>query len=197
MSTRDAPPIVQARVHRRGLGSAACAPGAAQAVQLEGYGPGASVLLVSCASSDPPALRARLRRVLLAHGAHPGAHGSVAYLFNRVAVLTYPPGTQARSLQAAAYRAGAEDVQAYADGSLEVLADPAEFTHVRAVLASQGHLAVSGEITRRCAATVTVSGAEARALLALTRALACEEGVLEISTNAVICGSPPGAAVAG
>jgi hypothetical protein len=49
---------------------------------------------------------------------------------------------------------------------------------------------VSSQITRRCAAAVTVSGAAARALLTLTEALAADEEVLEISTNAAIGSAP-------
>jgi transcriptional/translational regulatory protein YebC/TACO1 len=174
---------VEARLHRKGRGSAGATP---EHFELEGYGPGGSVFLVSCASSDVPGLRARLRRVLFAHGAQPGAQGSVAYLFNRVGVLAYAAGTPARSLQAAAYHAGAEEVVAYSDDSIEVLSDPAELTHIQAALAVHGHFPMRSDIARRCAGAVTLRGPAAQALLALTDALAAEEGVLEVGTNAVL-----------
>jgi transcriptional/translational regulatory protein YebC/TACO1 len=113
--------------------------GAGAGLRLEGYSPGGAAVLVDCDGTDPAHTRARLRAAFAARGGHLGAEGSVGYLFHFVAILLYPPGSDARALRRAAIAVGAEDVVIHADTSVEILADPAECAAVRRLLERAGH----------------------------------------------------------
>jgi transcriptional/translational regulatory protein YebC/TACO1 len=108
-------------------------------LRLEGYSPGGAAVLIDCDGADAAHTRARLRAAFAARGGHLGAEGSVGYLFHCVAILLYPPGSDARALRRAAIAVGAEDVVIHADTSVEILADPAECATVRRLLERAGH----------------------------------------------------------
>ncbi len=52
--------------------------------------------------------------------------------------MTYPTGTSVDRLMEVALQAGAEDVLAHADGTIEVLTDPLDYETVRARLMADG-----------------------------------------------------------
>src|SRR5262245_55197012 len=93
-------------------------------VRYEGYGPGGAVMIVDCLTDNRTRTVAELRHLFEEHGGHLGAKDSVAYLFNQVGHMMYAPGTLLDPLMDVALQAGAEDVLANADGSIEVLTDP-------------------------------------------------------------------------
>src|SRR6266849_6607038 len=64
--------------------------------------------------------------------------GSVAFLFKHCGQLLYAPGTDEGKLMDAALEAGAEDVIAHDDGSLEVVTGPHEFAQVKAAVEKAG-----------------------------------------------------------
>ena len=160
-------------------------------VRYEGYGPDGAAVLVECLTIDRARAAAAVRRTFLENGGQLGAAGAVGYLFNTVALMTYPPGTDEESLQHAALEAGAEDVVANADGSCEVLADPLELASVRARLTQQGFAPASAEVTQRAAVSLTLSGERAQAMLALLDALGRLEEVHAVYANVQICTEVP------
>ncbi len=155
-------------------------------VHYEGYGPGGAAVMVECVTDDRGRLGARVRRTFAQHGGRLGAEGSVSYLFNTVGLMTYPPGTDEPRLMKAALEAGAEDVVPNADSSVEVLADPMEFEAVRAVLMRCGFAPTTAEITRRAAATVELSGADAVLMVQLLEALEELDEVRDVYSNVEI-----------
>ena len=62
------------------------------------------------------------------HGGNLGTDGSVAYLFNKIGVLNFEPGTSEDEVMEIALEAGADDVVTEDDGSIEVLTSPKPFT---------------------------------------------------------------------
>ena len=115
-----------------------------------------------------------------------GADGSVSYLFNQVGPMIYAPGTDLDRLMAAALQAGAEDVLANEDGSLEVLTDPLDFVTVRAQLQADGYPPAMSEITQRASTTAALNGEAALSMARLLDRLEDLDDVLNVYSNAEI-----------
>ena len=109
--------------------------------------------MVDCLTDDRTRTVAELRHAFTECGGQLGADGSVAYLFNQVGYMSYAPGTNLDHLMAVALQAGAEDVLANEDGSLEVLTDPMDFLTVRAQLEADCFPPALSEITERASTT--------------------------------------------
>ena len=152
-------------------------------VRYEGYGPGGAAVLVDCLTDDRHRASAAVRRAFLQHGGHLGAAGAVSYLFNTVALMAYPPGTDERRLLEIALEAGAEDVVPHADSSIEVLADPQQFTTVRARLSERGFAPATAEVTQRAATSLELSGEAAVAMVGLLQALEQLDDVRDVYSN--------------
>jgi transcriptional/translational regulatory protein YebC/TACO1 len=177
-----------AQTRRRSRGSAGAHSAGQQLVRFEGYGPGGAAIMVECLTDDRARVAAALRRTFAQHGGHLGADGAVSYLFNTVALLTYPPGTDEGRLMQVALEAGAEDVVPNADTSVEVLADPQEFATVRALLTLRGFTPATAEVTQRAATSLELSGSAAEAMVQLLEALEGLEEVREVYSNVEIAG---------
>ena len=162
------------------------APAPARPVRYEGYGPGGAAVLIDCLTEDPEGTRTELRRAFAEHGGHLGAEGSVSYLFNHVGLMTYPPGTDEERLIRAALEAGAEDVVANSDRSIEVLADPMEFETVRAILTDRGFEPPAAEITERASLSTRLAGEPAVRMVHLLEALETLDGVRSVYSNVEI-----------
>ncbi len=157
-------------------------------VRFEGYGPGDSAVMVDCLTDNRDRTASEVRATLLSHGGHPGAAGSVGYLFKEVGRLTYAAGTPLESRLGLAWEAGAEDVVVGRKGSVEVLTDPAELEAVRSRLIRAGCEPMASEMTYRASVTVELSGEAAAEMMGLLRALGSLGDVRSIYTNAEVAG---------
>jgi YebC/PmpR family DNA-binding regulatory protein len=155
-------------------------------IRFEGYGPGGAAVLVECVTDDHNRTRADLRQAFSEHGGHLGAAGSVSYLFNHVGLMTYPPGTDEERLIHAALEAGAEDVVANSDRSIEVLADPMEFETVRAILTDSGFAPAAAGVTERASLTTPLSGEPAERMVRLLESLEERDDVRNVYSNVEI-----------
>jgi YebC/PmpR family DNA-binding regulatory protein len=155
-------------------------------IRFEGYGPGGAAVLIECVTSDHNRTRADLRQAFSEHGGHLGAEGSVSYLFNHVGLMTYPPGTDEERLIHAALEAGAEDVVANSDRSIEVLADPMEFETVRAILTDSGFAPAVAGVTERASLTTPLSGEPAERMVRLLESLQERDDVRNVYSNVEI-----------
>jgi YebC/PmpR family DNA-binding regulatory protein len=155
-------------------------------IRFEGYGPGGAAVLIECITDDHNRTRADLRQAFSEHGGHLGAAGSVSYLFNHVGLMTYPPGTDEERLMHAALEAGAEDVVANSDRSIEVLADPMEFETVRAILTDRGFVPAAAEVTERASLTTPLSGEPAERMVRLLESLEERDDVRSVYSNVEI-----------
>ena len=99
-------------------------------VTYEGYSAGGAAILLRCLTDNRNRTVAEVRHGFSRHGGNLGADGAVAYLFNEVAVFTYSPGSNETAIIDAAIEGGAEDVVSDDDGTIEVLADPRDFSAV-------------------------------------------------------------------
>jgi len=160
--------------------------GQIEEVMFEGYGPGGAAVLVDCLTDDRNRTVADVRRTFARFGGLLGADGAVAYLFNPVGLLAYPPGTDNRRLLAAAIAAGAEDVLVNPDGSAEVLTDPVELERVRGSLAAGGLAPTAFAMTRRAAHATELAGETAEAMMRLLDSLEDLDDVQNVYSNAEI-----------
>jgi YebC/PmpR family DNA-binding regulatory protein len=157
-----------------------------ETIRYEGYGPGGVAVMVDCVTDDRNRTVADVRHTFVSCGGSLGASGSVAYLFNQVGLMSYPPGTNEDRLMEVALRAGAEDVLAHGDGSIEVLTDPLDYETVRAQLMADGFAPATGEITQRASTTTSLSGAAAEQMVQLLDSLDDLDDVQSVYSNAEI-----------
>jgi transcriptional/translational regulatory protein YebC/TACO1 len=114
--------------------------------------------------------------------------GAVAFLFKHCGQLVYAPGTDEARLMDAALEAGAEDVIAHDDGSLEVLTGPNDFTRVKAGLEKAGFKAELAEVTMKPANETAMSGEDAARMQKLLDALESLDDVQDVYTTAGVAG---------
>lgn len=153
-------------------------------VRYEGYGPGGVAILVECQTDNRNRTVGDVRHAFTKYGGNLGTDGSVAYLFKKLGVIGFDPGASEDAVMEAALEAGAEDVIADADGSVEVLSAPEALASVREALERAGLKPASAEITERPTTDVAVDGAEADQLLKLLEALDDLDDVQSVHTNA-------------
>lgn len=152
----------------------------------EGYGPGGVAVLVNCMTDNRTRTVADVRHAFTKTGGNLGTDGSVAYLFTKQGVLFYPPGADEDAIMEAALEAGAEDVQTFDDGAIEVVTTPEEFAAVKNGLIAAGMTPEADEIAMRAAVNTPVEGEVAEKLVRLIDMLEDLDDVQEVFHNAEI-----------
>ncbi|HSS27958.1 MAG TPA: YebC/PmpR family DNA-binding transcriptional regulator, partial [Usitatibacter sp.] len=130
-------------------------------IRYEGYGPAGAAVIVDTLTDNRTRTVAEVRHAFTKYDGNMGANGSVAFLFKHCGQLLYAPGTDEGKLMDAALEAGAEDVIAHGDGSLEVLTGANDFGKVKAALEAAGFKAELAEVTMKPANETEMSGDDA------------------------------------
>jgi YebC/PmpR family DNA-binding regulatory protein len=136
-------------------------------VRYEGYAPGGVAVIVECMTDNRNRTVAEVRHAFSKFGGNLGTEGSVAYMFKRVGVLSFGPGADEEKITELAIEAGAEDVVAFDDGSLEVLTDPDSYQAVKDAMDAAGCTPDDAEITQRADTDVAVEGDAAKTVAKL------------------------------
>src|SRR5262245_7558164 len=155
-------------------------------VRYEGYGVGGAAVMLDCLTDNRTRTVAEVRHAFSKNGGNLGSDGSVAFLFKHVGQFVFAPGTSEEKLMEAALEAGAEDVVANDDGSLEVLSPPNDFHAVRAALEKAGFKPELAEVTMKPTNENALAGADAQRMRALLDALEGLDDVQNVYTTAVI-----------
>jgi YebC/PmpR family DNA-binding regulatory protein len=155
-------------------------------IRYEGYGIHGAAVIVDCMTDNRTRTVAEVRHAFSKQGGNMGAEGSVAFLFKHCGQLLFAPGTQEEKLLELALDSGAEDVIAHADGSLEVITDPFEFSKVRSALEGAGLKPELAEVTMRCGTEVELSTEQSEVMQKLLDALENLDDVQAVYTNAAI-----------
>ncbi|MGZ5031774.1 MAG: YebC/PmpR family DNA-binding transcriptional regulator [Usitatibacter sp.] len=155
-------------------------------VRYEGYGLNGAAVIVDCLTDNRIRTVAEVRHAFSKHGGNMGAAGSVAFLFKHVGQLLYAPGTSENKLMDAALEAGADDVIAHEDGSLEVITAPHDFPRVKAALERAGFKAELAEVTMKPSSETEMSGEDAAKMQKLLDALEALDDVQDVYTTAVL-----------
>jgi len=154
-------------------------------IRYEGYGPGGVAVIVECMTDNRNRTVSEVRHAFTKAGGNLGTDGSVAYMFNQIGVLFYETGDE-DAIMEAALEAGAEDVVAEEDGSIEVLTDVAGFTEVNLALTEAGFTPDEAEITMRAENLSPLDAGTAEKLLKLVDVLEELDDVQEVFSNADI-----------
>ena len=131
-------------------------------IRYEGYGIGGAAIIVDCMTDNRVRTVAEVRHAFSKYGGNLGAEGSVAFQFRHCGQLVFAPGTSEDAVMAAALDAGADDVIAHDDGSIEVITAPADFEAVKAALEKAGLIGEVAEVTMRPENAVALAGEDAQ-----------------------------------
>ena len=131
-------------------------------IRYEGYGIGGAAIIVDCMTDNRVRTVAEVRHAFSKYGGNLGTEGSVAFQFRHCGQLVFAPGTSEDAVMAAALDAGADDVVAHDDGSIEVITAPADFEAVKAALEKAGLVAEIAEVTMRPESVVALAGEDAQ-----------------------------------
>jgi transcriptional/translational regulatory protein YebC/TACO1 len=127
---------------------------------------------------------AEVRHALSKYGGNLGTEGSVAFQFKHCGQFVFAPGTSEDKVMEVALEAGADDVIAGEDGSIEVLTAPGGFEAVRDALLKGGLSAEVAEVTMRAENTVELAGEDAARMQKLLDALEDLDDVQDVYHNA-------------
>jgi YebC/PmpR family DNA-binding regulatory protein len=155
-------------------------------IRYEGYGPGGVAIMVDCMTDNRNRTAAEVRHAFSKHGGNLGTDGSVGYLFTKQGIISFQPGTDEDAVMEAALEAGAEDVLANDDGSLDVLTTPEAFASVKDALTQAGFDTEVAEISYNAATLAELDRETAEKLLRLVDVLDELDDVQEVYHNADI-----------
>ncbi|MEW6353060.1 MAG: YebC/PmpR family DNA-binding transcriptional regulator [Pseudomonadota bacterium] len=155
-------------------------------VRYEGYGPGGAAVMVDCMTDNHVRTVAEVRHAFTKCGGNMGTDGSVAYLFSKVGVLSYAPGSDEDKIMEVALEAGAQDVVSNDDGSIDVLTAPEDFAAVKQAMLDADLEPEQAELTMRAATNVKLSGDDALKMLKLLDMLEDLDDVQNVYSNADI-----------
>lgn len=155
-------------------------------IRYEGYGPGGIAVMVDCLTDNRQRTVAEVRHAFAKAGGNLGTDGSVAYLFTKAGIISYPAGVDEDRLMEVALEAGAEDVVANDDNSVDVLTEPERFEAVRDALAGAGFPPEAAEVTQRASTSVALDQADAEKMIRLLERLEDLDDVQNVYSNADI-----------
>jgi YebC/PmpR family DNA-binding regulatory protein len=155
-------------------------------IRYEGYGINGAAVIVDCMTDNRTRTVADVRHAFSKYGGNLGTDGSVAFLFKHCGQILFAPGTDEDKLLEAALEAGAEDVVANDDGSLEVITGPYDFVAVKDALTKAGFKPEFAEVSMKASTEVVMTGDDAARMQKLLDALEGLDDVQEIYTSAVI-----------
>jgi len=155
-----------------------------ESIRYEGYGPAGAAVIVDTLTDNRTRTVAEVRHAFSKYGGNMGSEGSVAFLFRHCGQLLYAPGTDEDKLMEAALEAGAEDVVANDDGSLEVITAANDFSAVKAALEKSGFKAELAEVTMKPATDTEMSAEDSAKMQKLLDALESLDDVQEVYTTA-------------
>jgi len=173
-----------ARAIQRGTGELAGA--SYEESRYEGYGPGGAAVMVDCLTDNRTRTIAEVRHAFTKNGGNIGADGAVAFLFKHCGQFVFAPGASEEKVMEAALEAGAEDVVANTDGSIETICAPADFDRVKTALEKSGLKPDAAEVTMKALNETALAGAEAERMRALLDALEELDDVQNVYTTAVL-----------
>jgi YebC/PmpR family DNA-binding regulatory protein len=153
-------------------------------VRYEGYGPNGVAVMVDCLTDNRNRTVADVRHAFTKFGGNLGADGSVAYLFEKVGLLTYPAGSDEDRIMEAAIEGGASDVVVADDTSIEVICEPDDFEALRDAMLRSELEPENAEVTMRASTRAEVDMSSADSLLRMLDLLDDLDDVQQVYSNA-------------
>ncbi len=154
-------------------------------IRYEGYAPSGVAVIVDCLTDNRVRTVADVRHAFVKFGGNMGTEGSVAFMFNKLGVLSFAPGADEDAITEAAIEAGADDIVVYPqDGAIDVLTAPDAFEAVKAAMQVAGLAPDIAEITLRADNDIAVDGDTAEHVHKLLAWLEDMDDVQHVSHNA-------------
>ena len=153
-------------------------------IRYEGYGPSGIAIMIDCMTDNRNRTVAAVRNVFTKRGGNMGTDGSVAYLFNKKGIISYPAGTDEDTIMEAALDAGAEDIVTHDDGTVDVFTTPEDYAAVKDALDQSSLEANSSEVTMHPETRVALDVQDAGKALAMIDAFEDLDDVQDVYTNA-------------
>ena len=140
--------------------------------------------MVDCLTDNRNRTVAEVRHAFSKCGGNLGTDGSVAYLFSKIGLLTYPAGSDEDAIMEAALEAGAEDIVTNDDSSIEVTTAVEEYNSVKEAMAAAGLEPEVAELTMKPATSVDLQLEDAEKVMRLVDMLEDLDDVQNVYNNA-------------
>jgi YebC/PmpR family DNA-binding regulatory protein len=152
-------------------------------IRYEGYGPSGTAIMLDCLTDNKNRTVAEVRNVFSKRGGNMGTDGSVAYLFNKQGIISFPAGTDENAVMEVALECGAEDIVTNGDSSIDVFTRPEDFDVVKQALISAGFTPESAEVTMHPETTASLDVKDARKAMGMIEAFEDLDDVQNVYSN--------------
>jgi len=153
-------------------------------IRYEGYGPSGLAVMVDCLTDNRNRTVAEVRHAFTKCGGNLGTDGSVAYLFSKLGVISYPTGCDEDAIMEAALEAGAEDIVTNDDGSVDVQTTSEDFLDVKDAMIAAGFEPEHAEVTQQASTSVELDLEGAEKMLRMIGMLEDLDDVQNVYSNA-------------
>jgi len=155
-------------------------------IRYEGYAPNGVAVMVDTLTDNRNRTVAEVRHAFSKAGGNMGTDGSVGYLFNKVGVLNFEPGTPEDKILEVALEAGADDIVTEDDGSIEVVTSPDAYDAVVSAMEQAGLTPANAEVTMRASLEVELDVESGQKIIRLLDALEDLDDTQAVYSNADI-----------
>ena len=154
-----------------------------ESIVYEGYGPGGTAVMVECLTDNRKRTVSDVRHAFTKTGGNLGTDGSVAYLFTRKGIISYAPGLDEDAVMDAALEAGAEGVETFDDGAIDVYTAWEILGDVKDAMDAAGFKAESAEVSMIPSTKADLDAETAPKLMRLIDMLEDSDDVQEVYHN--------------
>ncbi len=152
-------------------------------IRYEGYGPKGIAILVDTLTDNRNRTVAEVRHAFSKSGGNLGTTGSVAYLFNKKGVITFPPDSQEERILEIALEASAEDAITYPDKSIDILVEENQLASLSKLYQEKGLNFANSEVTWLASTQVELNSEDQERLDHLIELLEDLDDVQNVYTN--------------
>jgi len=153
-------------------------------IRYEGYGPAGVAIMADCLTDNRNRTVAEVRHAFTKAGGNLGTDGSVSYLFSKIGIISYPPGSDEDTIMEAALDAGADDVETNEDGSIDVTTDENSFMSVKDAMVAAELEPEMAELTMKASTSVDLSLDDAQKVMRMVDMLEDLDDVQNVYSNA-------------
>ncbi|NOR80364.1 MAG: YebC/PmpR family DNA-binding transcriptional regulator, partial [Methyloprofundus sp.] len=113
-----------------------------------------------------------------------GTDGSVAYMFNKLGIISYVSDVDEDAVMEAALDSGADDVVTNDDGSIDVMTSPEDYLNVKEAMIAAGFEPENSEVIMQADNLMELDVKDAEKVLRLIDALEDLDDVQSVYSNA-------------
>ncbi len=152
-------------------------------IRYEGYGPKGVAVLVDTLTDNRNRTVAEVRHVFSKSGGNLGTTGSVAYLFSKKGVITFPPSSEEERILDIALEAGAEDAITYPDNSIDIWVEENQLAALTKIYQEKNLNLANSEVTWLASTSVELNAEDQEKLEHLIELLEDLDDVQNVYTN--------------